>query len=130
MLVAHFVHKYASRMSKQISKIANDSLDTLMGYAWPGNVRELQNFIERAVILTNSDVLQLPPLQPCILSRRAGLMTLAEAERDHILKALEDSNWVVGGKSGAAARLGLARTTLIGKMLKCGLSREMAQRRL
>jgi formate hydrogenlyase transcriptional activator len=69
-------------------------------------------------------------LQPCILSRRAALMTLAEAERDHILKALEDSNWVVGGKSGAAARLGLARTTLISKMVKCGLSREMAQRRL
>jgi formate hydrogenlyase transcriptional activator len=57
-------------------------------------------------------------------------MTLAEAERDHILKALEDSNWVVGGKSGAAARLGLARTTLISKMRKCGLSREMAPRRL
>jgi transcriptional regulator with GAF, ATPase, and Fis domain len=130
MLVAHFVHKYARRMSRQISRIANDSLDTLMGYAWPGNVRELQNVIERAVILTNSDVLQLPPLQPCILSRRAALMTLAEAERDHILKALEDSNWVVGGKSGAAARLGLARTTLISKMLKRGLSRNMAQRRL
>jgi transcriptional regulator with PAS, ATPase and Fis domain len=65
-LIAHLVDKYARRMSKQISKIANDALDTLMGYAWPGNIRELQNFIERAVILTNSDVLQLPPLRSCI----------------------------------------------------------------
>jgi formate hydrogenlyase transcriptional activator len=123
VLTAHFVHKYARRMSKQISKIANDALDTLMGYAWPGNIRELQNFIERAVILTNSDVLQLPPLRPCMLSR-AKPVTLAEAERDHILKALNDSNWVVSGRSGAAARLGVKRTTLMYKMSKCGLHRE------
>jgi formate hydrogenlyase transcriptional activator len=124
MLIAHFVHKYASRMSKQISKIANDAVDTLMGYAWPGNIRELQNFIERAVILTNSEVLRLPPLRPC-MSSRAKPVTLAEAERDHILRALNDSNWVVGGKSGAAARLGVKRTTLIHKMRRCGLRREI-----
>jgi formate hydrogenlyase transcriptional activator len=123
MLIAHFVHKYATRMSKQISKIANEALDTLMGYAWPGNIRELQNLIERAVILTNSDVLQLPPLRPCMLSR-AKPVTLAEAERDHVLKALNDSNWVVGGKSGAAARLGVKRTTLMERMRRDGLYRE------
>ncbi len=124
ILIAHFVHKYASRMSKQISKIANDALDTLMGYAWPGNIRELQNFIERAVILTNSDVLRLPPSRPCMVSG-AKPVTLAEAERDHILKALNNSNWVVGGKSGAAARLGVKRTTLMYKMRRFGLHREI-----
>ena len=126
VLIAHFVHKYASRMSKQIFKIANDALETLMGYAWPGNIRELQNFIERAVILTNSDVLRLPPLQPCMVSR-AKPVTLAEAEREHILKALTASNWVIGGKSGAAARLSVKRTTLIYKMRRCGLFREIRQ---
>ncbi len=126
VLITNFVHKYASRMSKQISKIPINALDTLMGYAWPGNIRELQNLIERAVILTNSDVLQLPPLRPCMLSRSKPV-TLAEAERDHILKALNDSDWVVGGKSGAAARLGVKRTTLMDKMRRGGLYREMNQ---
>jgi formate hydrogenlyase transcriptional activator len=129
MLVAHFVHKYAKRMSKQISKIANPAIDALMRYAWPGNIRELQNFIERAMVLTNGDVLQLPAL-PSDMPARAGLATLAEAEREHILKALGESNWVLGGKSGAAARLGMARTTLINRMQKRGLSRQMAQGRL
>jgi formate hydrogenlyase transcriptional activator len=124
LLVAHFVGKYARRMSKQISKISKDAMGDLMRYPWPGNIRELQNFIERAVILTQSDVLQIPAL-PSSLPVRRGPVTLMEAERDHILKALDESNWVVGGKSGAAARLGLKRTTLIGKMRKRGLSRVM-----
>jgi formate hydrogenlyase transcriptional activator len=94
-----------------------------MGYAWPGNIREMQNFIERAVILANSDVLQLPQLRPCMPSR-AKPVTLADVERDHILKAVEDSDWVVGGKSGAAARLGVKRTTLTDKMRRGGLYRE------
>jgi formate hydrogenlyase transcriptional activator len=128
-LVAHFVHKYATRMSKHISKIAKDAMETLMQYAWPGNIRELQNFIERAVILTKGDVLKIsaPASNGAI---RSEPVTLLEAERDHILKALEESNWVVGGKSGAAARLGVKRTTLIDKMRKRGLYREMAQGRL
>jgi formate hydrogenlyase transcriptional activator len=116
-------------MSKQISKIPRDAMDTLMHYPWPGNIRELQNCIERAVILTNGDVLEIPPLQ-CRVRIRTEPSSLADAERDHILKALEDSNWVVGGKLGAAARLGVKRTTLIEKMRKRGLSREMAQGRL
>jgi formate hydrogenlyase transcriptional activator len=103
ILIAYFVRKYADRMSKQISKIARDAMDTLMDYPWPGNIRELQNFIERAVILTKSDVSQIPAL-PTSMQIRTEPITLMEAERDHILKTLEQSNWVVGGKSGAAAR--------------------------
>lgn len=125
MLVAHFVQKYAERMPKRISKISKDAMDTLMRYPWPGNIRELQNFIERAVILTRNEILQIPAL-PHSVPIRAEPVTLAEVERDHILKALEESKWVMGGKSGAAARLGLKRTTLIDKMRKCGLYREMA----
>ena len=97
-------------------------MQSLMRYPWPGNIRELQNFIERAVILSTGDALRLPPL-PSTSRIRTEAITLAEAERDHILKALEGSNWVVGGKTGAAARLGLKRTTLIDKMRKAGLSR-------
>lgn len=122
MLVAHFVEDNSARMSKQISKIPDEAMQSLMRYPWPGNIRELQNFIERAVILSTGDTLRLPPL-PSTSRIRTEAITLAEAERDHILKALEGSNWVVGGKTGAAARLGLKRTTLIDKMRKAGLSR-------
>jgi formate hydrogenlyase transcriptional activator len=124
MLVAHFVRKYALRMSKQVSMIAKNAMDRLVHYAWPGNIRELQNFIERAVILTTGEVLELPPL-PSRSPTRQEPITLADAERDHILNALQKSNWVVGGASGAAARLGVKRTTLIDKMRKRGLSRNM-----
>ena len=127
-LVAHFVQKFAERMSKRILRISKDGMAALLGYSWPGNIRELQNFIERAVIVTKGDVLQLPPL-PCSSSLRTAPVTLKDAERDHILKALEESNWIVGGKGGAAARLGIARTTLIDKMRKRGLSRQLSQSR-
>jgi formate hydrogenlyase transcriptional activator len=125
VLVAHFVHRYAERMSKPISRIAKSAMETLLRYPWPGNIRELQNFVERAVILTTGDVLQLPAL-PAQVQIRTDSVTLAEAERDHILNALQKSNWVVGGRSGAAARLGVKRTTLISKMRRSGLSRAMA----
>jgi formate hydrogenlyase transcriptional activator len=125
MLVAHFVHRYGTRMSKRISRISRDAMEALKRHPWPGNVRELQNVIERAVIVTKSDVLQLPAL-PSRSPIRTEPVTLAEVERDHILHALEESHWVVGGKAGAAARLGVKRTTLIDKMRKRGLSREMA----
>ena len=125
ILVAHFVGKYAQSMAKKIENITSDAMEALMRYPWPGNIRELQNFIERAVILTKGDVLQ-PPALPSRTAVVTGPVTLAEAERDHILNALRGSNWVVGGAAGAAARLGVKRTTLISKMRKRGLSRAMA----
>jgi formate hydrogenlyase transcriptional activator len=128
ILAAHFVRKFAERMSKQISRIPQTAMDTLIQYPWPGNIRELQNFIERAVILTTGGILQMPPF-PAQTLIRPEPATLEEVERNHILKALEQSNWIVGGKFGAAARLGMARTTLIGKMQRRGLSRELAQGR-
>jgi len=126
VLVAHFVQKFAGRMSKRISKISRDAMDTLVHYPWPGNIRELQNFIERAVILTKGEVLQIPQM-PSRTMNAIEAVSLKDAERDHILKVLEESNWVVGGKNGAAARLGVARTTLISKMQKRGLSRVSAK---
>lgn len=127
MLVAYFVQKFGERMSKQIVRISGNAMEILMSYPWPGNIRELQNVIERAVILSKNDVLQ-PPALPVGTLVRTEPVTLDEAERDHILKALEESNWVVGGASGAAARLGVKRTTLIDKMRKRGISREKVQR--
>ena len=130
MLVTSFVRKFAERMSKPISKIPQDAMDTLMRYPWPGNIRELQNIIERAVILTDGDVLQMPPLPshtPIQTAPEALSKTLEEAPRDHILKALEESHWVLGGASGAATRLGVQRTTLVSKMRKLGVSRDTAQ---
>ena len=128
LLVAHLVHNYGEGLAKNISRIPRDVMRTLIQYSWPGNIRELENVIQRAVILTNGDVLQMPALPPGMPTRTEPV-TLAEVERDYILKALKASNWVVGGKSGAAARLGVKRTTLIYKMRRHGLSRDMAQNR-
>jgi formate hydrogenlyase transcriptional activator len=125
MLVAHFVRRYAESMGKRIGLITSHDMEALVRYSWPGNIRELQNFIERAVILTNGDVLQLSAL-PSSVAVSKEPATLAEAERVHILKALRESNWVVGGAAGAAARLGVKRTTLLSKMRKRGLSRAAA----
>jgi formate hydrogenlyase transcriptional activator len=112
-------------MSTQISRISDDSMDALKSYSWPGNIRELQNFMERAVILTRGDVLELPPLPSRVLTRNEPV-TLRESERHHLLKALEATNWVVGGPFGAAARLGMPRTTLVARMQKHGISRAAA----
>jgi len=129
LLVAHFVQTFAQRMCKQISKIPTHAMETLVQYSWPGNIRELQNLIERAVILTRGDVLQVPEL-PSVTLNQTEPGTLAEVERDHILKVLEDSNWVVGGRAGAAVRLGVKRTTLLAKMKRRGVSRDMARSRV
>jgi formate hydrogenlyase transcriptional activator len=126
LLVGHFVEKYSARMSKRISSIPKDAMDALVNYPWPGNIRELQNFIERAVILTHGELLQIPPLTSCLFGKEEPV-TLRQSERYHILKALEESQWVVGGRAGAAARLGVHRTTLISKMQRCGISRQMDQ---
>jgi formate hydrogenlyase transcriptional activator len=124
-LVAHFVNRYAASMAKRIERITSDAMEALLRYPWPGNIRELQNFIERAVILTKGDVLHLSPL-PTHAAFPTEPVSLADAERVHILNALRESNWVVGGAAGAAARLGVKRTTLISKMRKRGLSRAIA----
>jgi formate hydrogenlyase transcriptional activator len=126
-LVRHFTDFYAGRMGKQIDEIPHDTMDALMRYPWPGNVRELQNFIERAVILSPQSVLRAPTFELETL-RAPGqvnirLTGLEEVERDHILRALEASDWVVGGGKGAAARLGMKRTSLVYRMQKLRINR-------
>jgi formate hydrogenlyase transcriptional activator len=124
-LVEHFVEIYARRMNKQIEHIPPETMSTLVSYQWPGNIRELQNFIERSVILTSGDVLHPPlaNLKSAPESESLGAITLEDAERDHIRKTLEQTRWVVAGPNGAAARLGIKRSTLYFRMQKLGISR-------
>ena len=114
-------------MNKRIDEIPSETMDALVRYRWPGNVRELQNFIERAVILSPHSVLRAPisELEPFSVQRGLNVpMTgLEEVERDHILRALEASNWVVGGRNGAAERLGMKRTSLVYRMRKLRIDR-------
>ena len=125
LLVRHYVDKYAQRMNKRIETIPEEAMAALCRYSWPGNIRELQNLIERAVILTPGSVLQIQisDLQQSnpILSSMAG--TLEDVERQRILEALRETGAVIGGQQGAAARLGLKRTTLLSKMQRLGISR-------
>jgi formate hydrogenlyase transcriptional activator len=120
-LVRHFAQQFAKRMRKRIDTIPSEVMEALVGYSWPGNVRELQNLIERAVILTQGSVLKIPLRE---LAPRSTSRTLKESEREHILRALRDSNWIVAGPHGAAARLGLKRSTLQFRMRKLGIARK------
>ncbi|HEX8892762.1 MAG TPA: sigma 54-interacting transcriptional regulator [Terriglobales bacterium] len=124
-LVVHFAKKFSRRIGKPVEHIPEATMSALTSYEWPGNIRELQNLIERAVILSNDAVLSNPlataATQSVTIPRVAG--TLKEAQRAVILQALEQVGWVLGGPRGAAAKLGLARTTLIHKMGKLGISR-------
>jgi formate hydrogenlyase transcriptional activator len=126
-LVRHFTHRFARRMGRRIESIPTATMEALSCYPWPGNVRELQNVIERAVILSPGKSLQVPPsdlqlsTQPC--EPTAEAVTLVDAEREHILSALRATGWVIGGSNGAAARLGMKRSTLQHKMKKLGISR-------
>jgi len=124
-LVEHFVEIYARRMGKQIDRISPETMSELTSYPWPGNIRELQNFIERSVILTSDNVLQSPlaSLKAVPGVESGGAITLEDAERDHIRKTLEQTRWVVSGPNGAAARLGIKRSTLYFRMQKLGISR-------
>jgi formate hydrogenlyase transcriptional activator len=122
-LAEYFVQRFAERHRKSVDEIPYDLMQALMTYDWPGNIRELQNFIERSVIMSQTRVLHSlmgelnrPALQP------TSHGTLMDAERAHILATLESTHWVIGGRNGAAARLGLPRTTLIAKMKKLGIS--------
>jgi len=124
-LVAHFVELYGRRMGKQIEHISPETMAALSSYQWPGNIRELQNFIERSVILSAGAVLRAPlaKLKRSSEAESMGAITLEEAERDHIRKTLEYTRWVVAGPKGAAARLGMKRSTLYFRMQKLGISR-------
>src|SRR5438874_3956338 len=124
-LVEHFVEIFSRRMGKEIEHIPENTLAALSSYQWPGNIRELQNLIERAVILANDGVLPnpLPSAAPQDLITPAAPTTLRDSERTLILRTLEAVRWVIGGPKGAAAKLGLKRTTLIHKMKKLGIAR-------
>ncbi len=129
-LVRHFVREFSSRMNKPIDEIPEHVMQALCLHDWPGNIRELQNFIERAVVMTEGRRLQPPLYQFTRLASKTTVQpgrTLAEAERFHITETLERTNWVVGGSAGAAAKLGLPRTTLIARMRKLGISRGLPQ---
>jgi formate hydrogenlyase transcriptional activator len=123
-LLWHFVEKSAKHQGKTIDRIPDHDLAQLKSYDWPGNIRELQNLIERAVIMTSGRDLHISDSLAQQVPKRSANRTLADAERDHIVEALRQVNWVVGGRKGAAARLGLPRTTLISKIRKLGIVRE------
>ena len=124
VLVRHFVDKYARRMNRRIETVPAQVMEALKSYSWPGNVRELQNFIERSVILSPGSVLH-PPLaelkQGAVQIPSSELSTLEEMEREHVLRAVRASNWTIGGPNGAAARLGVKRTTLAYRIRKLNI---------
>jgi formate hydrogenlyase transcriptional activator len=128
LLVQYFMQKYARRMGKRIETVPTATMQKLVDWSWPGNVRELQNMIERGVILSRGFVLEIPLTEleqsanPALGESNGGA-TLEAFERDHILQALRHSGWVVGGPSGAAARLGLNRSTLNARMRKLEIRR-------
>jgi DNA-binding NtrC family response regulator len=130
LLVRHFVQKYARRMHKRIDTIPVTAMTAMSDYHWPGNVRELENFVERSVILSRDSALQLPltelgeqktaPASPASETYRSNLK---EVEREHILRTLKDTKWRIGGSAGAAARLGMKRTTLQSLVKRLGIDR-------
>jgi formate hydrogenlyase transcriptional activator len=127
LLVRHFAEQFGRRMNKRIETVSTETMSALGRYHWPGNVRELQNVIERAVILSSGPALNVPltDLRPSAATPSNGrnTATLQQAERAHILNALEEANWVVAGPKGAAALLGLKRSTLQSRMRKLGILR-------
>jgi formate hydrogenlyase transcriptional activator len=137
MLVRHFAQQFARRMKKNVENISSETMEALTQYEWPGNIRELQNLIERAVILTTGPTLDVPvtalngrktPALPAGRpSRGAEVETLEDADRRHIVAALERTNWVIAGPNGAAARLGIKRSTLQFRMRKLGIVRPAQQ---
>ena len=136
LLIEHFVEKFAQRQGKTILHIPDEVLEVLKLHDWPGNIRELQNVIERGVIMTTGPVLSQQttqhmrrkvgpvPVRANADPEQAPIRTLVDAERAHITATLRETNWVVGGPSGAAAQLGLPRTTLIARMQRLGISNQ------
>ena len=129
LTVRYFAQKYARRMKKPIESIPAKSLAALTEYSWPGNVRELENFVERGVILSRGPELELPLSElkpsnkPAPAAASTGSATLEHAERQHIMRVLSETDWVIGGPTGAAVRLGMKRTTLQSRMKKLGIER-------
>jgi formate hydrogenlyase transcriptional activator len=143
MLARHFTQRFALQMGRRIETIPAAAMEALVGYSWPGNIREMQNVIERAVILSPGPALQVPlgdltermkdaggrmnqedPVHPSsFILHPSKAVTLAEAEREHILRALQAAHWVLRGPNGAAARLGMKRSTLQWKLKKLGIAR-------
>jgi formate hydrogenlyase transcriptional activator len=127
LLVRHFVQHYARRMQRDIETIPSATMEALTRYRWPGNIRELQNLMERAVILSHGSVLHVPlgdlETEAAVGPAQGKAQTLAEAERGHIVATLTDTKWVVAGARGAAARLGMNRSTLQFRMKKLGIVR-------
>ena len=128
-LVSHFIEIFARRIGKQIDHLPEETMQALTSYSWPGNVRELQNLIERAVIRSNDGVFPnpLPTSDTIPVTRTPVQSTFTDSNRTVILQALHAAGWVIGGSGGAAARLGLKRTTLIAKMKKLGITRHMPE---
>ena len=125
LLIEHFVEKFARRQGKSIDQIPDEVMEILKRYDWPGNIRELQNVIERAVIMTTGPVLTLQATAHLTKDGdSAPIRTLADAERAHITSTLRETNGVVGGQRGAAAQLGLPRTSLLARMQRLGISNE------
>ena len=122
-LTEFFVENFAARLNKTIDSIPDEVVAVLQAHDWPGNIRELQNFIERAMLFSPGSVLRLPLdlKQSVKQSSESASRTLADADREHILETLKQTDWLIGGQDGAANRLGLPRTTLIYKMRKLGI---------
>ncbi len=125
ILVRYYVDKYARRLNRRIETIPTQAMEVFCSYHWPGNVRELQNFIERAVILSPGPTLHAPLAElkeETVQSAQSKLDTFFEqVEREHVLRAIKESNWVIGGPNGAAARLGMKRTTLAYRIRKLNI---------
>jgi formate hydrogenlyase transcriptional activator len=135
-LVTHFMKLFSRRMGKQVDSIPAETMAAFQWYLWPGNIRELQNLVERSVILSRDGVLPNPlhkrqtePMIPTLHRSRTfqSSMTLEDSDRALILETLEQAGWIVGGPRGAAAKLGLKRTTLLAKMRRMGISRPTSQ---
>jgi formate hydrogenlyase transcriptional activator len=123
LLVRYFTQKYGRRMQKQIESIPAAAIRKLSSWYWPGNIRELENFIERSVILTHGTALQAPIAELGNSGRNTPVSVRYEAYRDEIVRRLRDTSGRVGGPDGAAARMGIKRTTLISRMKRLGIDR-------
>lgn len=127
LLVEYFVRRFSRQMGKSIDQVPDKVMEILRTHYWQGNIRELQNFIERSVIMTPGRILSPRITELKLLMQATALaptQTLSDAERTHIIGILKETKWIVGGRDGAAARLGLPRTTLISRMQKLGISRK------